>query len=251
MWKRLSDSKKSAILAAIIGAMIAALGAVCSAIIGIVPDMLKIAQPIRTPPPVETPTIVVLPTGPTSFNPPLTLTPLVITPYIQAVPFCNGDFADALSPCWMYTATPPVERICSSGSCVARLGTVADDSKCAGRLTPGVTELVQTFAPTTTGVLTLSFEYRIHTQDVLWDPYDTLKVYVDNAPILTVVKPNPSYGCDGPPLIVAGTNEALIPVVDGVPMTLRFSLINKDSWFNTYADIDNVRITYAPVGHLQ
>jgi hypothetical protein len=34
-------------------------------------------------------------------------------------------------------------------------------------------------------------------------------------------------------------------------MTLRFSLINKDSWFNTYADIDNVRITYAPVGHLQ
>jgi uncharacterized repeat protein (TIGR01451 family) len=172
--------------------------------------------------------------------------PVVIKPYVELDPFCNGDFADALSPCWMHTTAPPVERICSSGSCFARLGTAVDDAKCEGGLTPGTAELMQTFTPTATGVLTLSFEYQVHSQDVLWDIYDTLKVYVDSTPILTVIHEHDPYGCDVPPLIVGDTAEEPISAVNGVPMTLKFSLINRDTWLNTYADIRNVRITYAP-----
>jgi len=161
------------------------------------------------------------------------------------VGLCNGDFKEPLEPCWN-SISPPIERICSSPGtdCYVRLGTEADDEKCDGSIVPHTTELVQTFAPTVTGVLTLSFEYKVHTLDVLMPPYDTMKVYIGATPVLTVVHGHVPYGCGAPPLIVSGTAEIPFFVTHGVPTTLKFILIN-DSWFNTYADIDNVRIACA------
>ncbi len=170
--------------------------------------------------------------------------PLVQRPYVSPDPFCNGDFADPLAPCWTVTTNPPVERICTSGACFARLGKAEYDASCQGGLTPGIAILAQTFTPAVTGRATLSFEYEIHTQDVLSELYDSLNVYANTVEIYAVTEPNPDYGCDREPMVVRGQAQVPISATMGVPIALEFRLINGDTWFNTYADIRNVRITY-------
>jgi len=157
---------------------------------------------------------------------------------------CNGDFEEPLEPYWT-VQSPPVERRCVSGNCFARLGTEADNALCNGDIPPHTATLAQTFAPTATGVLTLSFGYKVHTLDVLMPSYDTLGAYIDATQVFTLTHQHEHYGCgDDHPLIVSGTVEIPVFVTHGVPTTLKFSLVN-DRWFNTYADIDNVRVTYA------
>ena len=158
-------------------------------------------------------------------------------------PFCNGDFEEPLSPCWTIES-PPVERRCSSGGCWARLGTEADDTKCEGNISPTTAVLAQTFRPTATGVLTFSFQYEIHSLDVLSTAYDTLLVYVGATRVFTLTHRHEPYGCNNPPLIMSNTVEIPVFVANDVPITLKYSLVN-DHWYNTYADIDNVRIAYA------
>jgi uncharacterized repeat protein (TIGR01451 family) len=171
--------------------------------------------------------------------------PVVMKSYRGPDPFCNGDFKEPLEPCWE-VKSPPVERKCDGGGCCVRLGTAADDdnARCKGGLIAHTTELVQTFTPTATGVLVLSFEYQVHTQDVLSDIFDTLEAYVDATRVLLVVRGHYPYGCNVAPLVVTDTKQVSIPVVNGVPVTLKFRLLNRDTWFNTYADICNVRVTY-------
>jgi hypothetical protein len=106
--------------------------------------------------------------------------------------------------------------------------------------------LMQSFTPAETGEATLRFEYEVHTQDVLSDLYDTLKVFVDNQQVFMVVAENLTYGCDGPPLVVSGVAEIPISVVRDKQMILKFHLLNSDTWYNTYADIRNVQLTYRP-----
>jgi uncharacterized repeat protein (TIGR01451 family) len=170
--------------------------------------------------------------------------PLVMKPYVPPDPFCNGDFAQELESCWTYTVVPSVERICSSGSCFVRMARAEDDELCAGDLTPGTAVLRQAFTPTETGEATLRFEYEIHTQDVLSDLYDTLKVFIDNQQVFMVTEGNLNYGCDSPSMVVSGMAEIPISVVRDKQIALKFHLINSDTYFNTYADIRNVQIVY-------
>lgn len=173
--------------------------------------------------------------------------PLVLKPYMPSDPFCNGDFSDELKPCWDdYTAIPSVERMCASGSCFVRMAKAEDDELCAGELTPGTAVLKQSFTPAETGEATLRFEYDIHTQDVLSDLYDTLKVFVDDQQVFIVEAENPMYGCHTPSMVVSGMAEIPISVVRGKRMTLKFHLLNSDTYFNTYANVRNVQITYRP-----
>jgi uncharacterized repeat protein (TIGR01451 family) len=169
--------------------------------------------------------------------------PLVVRAFVPPREFCNGDFANSLAPCWEVKA-PVVRRLCDSGSCFARLGTEEDDDKCEGQIVPSTAKLAQTFTPTATGTLVLSFDYQVHSQDVLCDPYDTLEAYLNGERILQVVAPHDPYGCGVDPLIVSGSVEQPVQVMDGESTTLEFHLINRDTWFNTYADVRNVRITY-------
>jgi uncharacterized repeat protein (TIGR01451 family) len=170
--------------------------------------------------------------------------PLVLKPYMSPDPFCNGDFSGELEPCW--DKVPPVERKCASGSCFVRMAKAEDDELCAGKLTPATAVLMQSFTPAETGEATLRFEYEVHTQDVLSDLYDTLKVFVDNQQVFMVVAENLTYGCDGPPLVVSGVAEIPISFVRDKQMILKFHLLNSDTWYNTYADIRNVQLTYRP-----
>jgi hypothetical protein len=169
--------------------------------------------------------------------------PVVLKPYVSPDPFCNGDFSQPFAPCWTVTG-PPVERICASSTCIARLGKAEYDALCEGKLTPGTAALAQTFT-SSADMATLSFEYEIHTQDVLSDRYDTLEVYVDSTMVYSVTHKNPNYGCVPQPMVVHGTPEVAIDLTKGEPATLRFHLINGDTWFNTYADIYNVEVTYS------
>ena len=170
--------------------------------------------------------------------------PLVAKPYVTPDPFCNGDFSSALAPCWTFTTNPPVERLCASGSCYARMGTEDDNDSCEGALTPNTAVLAQTFTPAWTGQATLSFNYEVHTQDVLSALYDTLELYIDNTRVFFVEEQNFGYSCQEDPKEVRGSFSARISLVRGEPITLKFKLINRDTWFNTYADIRNVQITY-------
>lgn len=169
--------------------------------------------------------------------------PLVRKPYVSTDPFCNGDFSSALSPCWMYTTDPPVERICNSGSCSARMGTPEDNEACEGELKPNTAVLSQVFVPSKTGQAILSFEYEIYTQDVLSDLYDTLELYVDNTRVFFVEEKNPDYSC-GPESKFEDSPPIPLSLVRDEPVEIEFRLINRDTWFNTYAYIRNVQITY-------
>jgi len=170
--------------------------------------------------------------------------PLVMKPYVTTDPFCNGDFSSALAPCWTFTTNPPVKRYCASGSCFARMGTEDDNDSCEGELTPNSAVLAQTFTPAGTGQATLSFDYEVHTQDVLSAIYDTLALYVGNTRLFFVEEGNLDYSCQAAPKVVSGSFAAPISLIRGEPVTLRFKLINHDTWFNTYANIRNVQITY-------
>jgi uncharacterized repeat protein (TIGR01451 family) len=170
--------------------------------------------------------------------------PVVRRPYVSTDPFCNGDFSSELSPCWTYTTDPPVARSCDSGSCFARLGTPDNNEACEGGLTPNTAVLTQVFVPSETRPATLSFEYTVHTQDVLSDLYDTLELYVDNIRVFSVVAENLTYSCELDPKVVADSRSIPLSLVRDEPIKLEFRLINRDTWFNTYAEIRNVQITY-------
>jgi hypothetical protein len=171
--------------------------------------------------------------------------PIVVKPpYISPDPFCNGDFSEELTPCWSPSGNLAVQRLCSQGSCFARLGRAQDDSRCWGELTPGNAILLQTFTPATTGNASLTFEYEIHTQDVLSDLYDSLEVYVDGNLKYRVVKENPNYGCGSPSMVVSGTDSIPISLVREEEITIEFRLTQNDAWYNTYSDIRNVQIIY-------
>ena len=159
-------------------------------------------------------------------------------------PFCNGDFSEPLAPCWTHSGNLSVQRHLSPEGCFARLGKAEDDSKCFDQLTPGYASLLQEFTPAIAGDAMLSFEYEIHTQDVLSDLYDTLEVYVDSKLKHRVVNANPSFGCDSPSIEVSGTESIPISVVSGREVTIEFRLIHNDTWYNTYADIRNVQIPH-------
>lgn len=173
-----------------------------------------------------------------------TYLPLVEKPYVTTDPFCNGDFSSALAPCW--TTNPPVERICDSEDCWARMGTVDANELCAGELTPNTAVLEQTFTPAATGHATLSFEYEIHTQDVLSDLYDTLELHIDNTRVFFVEEENLDYSCELPPKVVSASFDVPLSLVSGESVNIKFKLINRDTWFNTYALIRNVQIIYKP-----
>jgi hypothetical protein len=170
--------------------------------------------------------------------------PVVLKPYVSMDPFCNGDFSSALSPCWVFTTDPPVERICGSGSCFARMGTPDNNLACEGELTPNTAVLAQVFVPPKTGLATLNFEYEVRTQDVLSDLYDTLELYVGNTRVFFVEEENLDYSCELAPKVFAGSFSIPLSLVRDEPVELKFRLINRDTWFNTYADIQNVQITY-------
>jgi uncharacterized repeat protein (TIGR01451 family) len=170
--------------------------------------------------------------------------PLVRKPYVSMDPFCNGDFSSALSPCWAYTTDPPVNRFCASGSCYARLGTPDNDAACEGELKPNTAVLTQVFVPSETGQATLSFQYEIYTQDVLSDLYDTLELYVDHTRVFFVEEENLDYSCESESMEVKRNFSTSLSLVRGEPVELEFRLINRDTWFNTYADIRNVQLTY-------
>jgi hypothetical protein len=105
--------------------------------------------------------------------------------------------------------------------------------------------LAQTFTPAETGQATLSFEYEIHTQDVLSDLYDTLELHIDNTRVFFVEEENLDYSCELAPKKVGPRSFSTpLSLVRGEAVELRFKLINRDTWFNTYADIRNVQITY-------
>jgi hypothetical protein len=170
--------------------------------------------------------------------------PLTMRPYVTPDDFCNGDFSSELALCW--TTKPPVERICDSGDCLARMGTVDAGELCEGELTPNTAVLEQTFTPAATGDAILSFEYEIHTQDVLSELYDTLELYIDNSRVFFVEEENLDYSCDLPPKVVSASFDTPLSLVQGEAVTIKFKLINRDTWFNTYANIRNVQITYEP-----
>jgi hypothetical protein len=172
--------------------------------------------------------------------------PIVMKPYVSPDPFCNGDFSDQLEPCWTPTGNLSAERLCSSGNCFARLGKAEDNNKCLGLLLPGNADLIQTFTPAATSEATLSFEYEIHTQDVLSDLYDSLQVYIDDTQVFAVTEVNLNYGCDHPPMFMSDLVEIPISTVKKVPVTIKFRLVHSDTWYNTYADIRNVQIMYRP-----
>jgi len=175
--------------------------------------------------------------------------PVVMKDHIPPKDFCNGDFEEPLGPCWATSET--VSRRCASGNCFARLGTEADDvASCQANMKSSTAELQQVFHPAATGVLTLSFEYTVHSLDVLWTDFDYMAVYVDATKIFTTTYEHTHFGCTDSvpplpdhPITPTGTVERLIPITKGVPVTLKFRLFN-DQWYNTYVDIDNVRITY-------
>ena len=68
---------------------------------------------------------------------------------------------------------------------------------------------------------------------------------LDSTLVYSVTHKNPHYGCDPQPLVVRDVAQLAVDVTMGEPVTLKFHLLNGDTWFNTYADIDNVEVTYS------
>jgi hypothetical protein len=59
-----------------------------------------------------------------------------------------------------------------------------------------------------------------------------------------VEEENLDYSCESESMEVKRNFSTSLSLVRGEPVELEFRLINRDTWFNTYADIRNVQLTY-------
>jgi hypothetical protein len=219
------------------------------------PTRTSTGTPTATPTQTRTPARVYLPIIVNSYFPP-TLSPtstptatatatLSRTPTptpTQRPTLQNPSFEDGLNHWQVTGVVVPSSEWQTAGQYAARLGD--PNYSCAGGGVVGKNGVTQTFDVPSTGSTTLTFDYKIVTQDSLLENGDYLQIEINDGAVQTIGWQQAPSRCLGQPNILTGTYSVDLLGLGhwrGSSITFGVFIVIVDQYYNTYGYIDNVR----------
>jgi len=131
-----------------------------------------------------------------------------------------------------------------SGNYSARLGWPGYE--CKGGVPVGSAWLRRSVTVPSSGSPTLSFWYKIFTQDknsALSDQYDLFAVYVNDSQVWKDANTSDPYGCDALKELEWRSGAVSLTDYKGEPIQIAFYVYNRpDDWYNTYVYVDDVSV---------
>jgi hypothetical protein len=196
-----------------------------------------------TPPPTRTPTRlarVYLPIIAKNYFPPTPIPTSTSTPTPR--PIRNPSFEDGLNYWQTAGVVAPSSEWKTNGQYAARLG--EPSYWCAGGGVVGRNGVTQTFDVPSTGSTTLTFDYKIVTEDSLLESGDYLQMEINDGIVGRIGWQKGPSRCSGQPNIITGTYSIdLLGLGHQRGDSIEFGvfIVIVDQYYNTYGYIDNVR----------
>jgi len=163
--------------------------------------------------------------------------------------FCNGGFETGDFACWTHGGELDQSVQCDGGNCVALLG--SPDYLCRRGVPIGEAWMSQTFSVPSCPNPTLSFEYRILSNDKLTqDQWDSFDVYIDDALILRDGNTEwDQASCDRKAWDSGWIVDFSygLSAYSGQNIELSFHNVSRaDHYYNTWTYVDQVDVTCTP-----